>query len=159
MRFRLGKGRPREEGAEEERWSGVLKEVHQEYKTGRHWWQQVGVFFAWAGGFAGAAAVISAVLLLIVDLFSAGRLFTASNLSDWIFWSAAILMFIGLLGPTTPDVDKLSGKKGQDTGEKEDRLTRSVRKRLRRVYDPWRWRFWGSAILAFGLSMLAGRFA
>jgi hypothetical protein len=31
-----------------------------------------------------------------------------------------------------------------------------MERRLRRIYDPWRWRIWGGAALAFGLAILFG---
>ena len=36
---------------------------------------------------------------------------------------------------------------------------RAVRRRLRRVYNPWQWRLWTSAIISFGLTVLVGAFA
>jgi hypothetical protein len=47
----------------------------------------------------------------------------------------------------------------QEQQSQPDRMSESLRRRLRRVYDPWRWRLWGGALLTFGLSMLAGLFA
>ncbi|MBL7198685.1 MAG: hypothetical protein ISS56_00905 [Anaerolineae bacterium] len=155
MKLGLRKDRTSDDSSQV-RWSRVLEEVDEEYNTGNPWWKEVGIFFAWAGGFAGAAGVVVAVLLLIADLFSAERLFTGRSLSDWTFWSATILMLIGLIAPASTDVNKSTGKNKQREEQGEDRMTRTVRKRLRRVYDPWRWRLWGSALLAFGLSILFG---
>jgi hypothetical protein len=159
MTFRLGKAKPRDQEPEEERWSTVLEQVHEEHQDKGPWWQRIGIFFAWAGGFAGAATVAAALLLLIVDLFSAGRLFTVRTLSDWMFWVAAFLMFGGLLAPSATELEKATSKREKSKNDGESRLTRSVRKRIRRVYNPWRWRLWASAVLAFGLSVLAGLFA
>ena len=151
------KGKPqKEQGADETRWGNVLEEVVKEQQSGKPWWQNVGTFFAWAGGFAVATAALAAVLLLIADLFSKGRLLTGRALSNWIFWSAAILMVIGLVSPTAGDVESLTKKQARGQRRREDRATRSTRRRLRRVYDPWRWRFWAAAVLAFGLAALAG---
>lgn len=47
----------------------------------------------------------------------------------------------------------------QEQQSQPDRMSESLRRRLRRVYDPWRWRLWAAALLTFGLSMLAGLFA
>ena len=38
----------------------------------------------------------------------------------------------------------------------EERRSRAMERRLRRIYDPWRWRIWGGAALAFGLAILFG---
>ena len=57
MAFRLGKTKQRDQEPEEERWSTVLEQVHEEHQEQGPWWQRIGVFFAWAGGLAGVAAV------------------------------------------------------------------------------------------------------
>ncbi len=174
--------------ASEERWSDILGRVHEETQTGRPWYQQVGIFFAWAAGIALAAGIVTVVLLLIVDLFSAGRLFTARSLSDWLFWTSALLLGGGLLSPSASDINKPtkrpSGMRRSFTAQRssaaqrssvtqraakpqeeqpvensQERRLRAVRKRLMRVYDPWRWRLWASSLLSFSLSVLAGLLA
>ena len=139
--------------------SQLLEEVEQEHETGLPWWKNVGIFIAWAGGLAGAAAVVTAVLLLIVDLFSANRLFTFRSLSDWVFWATALLAVFGLLAPSSTDLAAGSGRKKQDASRDEDRTTRSIRRRLRKVYDPWRWRLWAAAVIEFGISALIALFS
>ena len=176
-----------------ERWSDILGQVHGETQTGRPWYLQVGIFGAWAAGIALAAGIATAVLLLIVDLFSAGRLFTARSLSDWLFWASALLLFAGLLSPSASDINKPTKRPGgmkrsftaqrssstrrssatqrssttqralepkeQPAAAPEERRLRAVRKRLMRVYDPWRWRLWGSSLFSFAFSVLAGLLA
>jgi cytochrome c biogenesis protein CcdA len=142
---------------EEKRWLNVLEEVVEEQETGRPWWQNLGIFLAWAAGFAVAAALAATLILGIVELFKSGRQFTVRTLSDYVFWASALLMLGGLLSPTSGGPDAVAGKKGQsqvDAGE--GRSTRILRQRMRRMYDPWRWRLWAGAILAFGLSVLVG---
>lgn len=136
---------------EEVRWSHILKEVSERHAGGRPWWRRAADFWAWAGGIGGASALAVTVVVLIVDLFAAGRQFTALNISNWMFWTAAFLMLVGMLAPTGEDEDSVSSR--------EDRLTRSVRKRLERMYNPWRWRLWAAAAITFGLSALVGQFA
>jgi hypothetical protein len=179
-----------------ERWSQVLSEVERERNTGNPWWKNVGIFLAWAAGFAAAAGIIVVVLVLIVSLLSPGMAFSGRTVSDWMFWAAALLMVFGLLSPSAADAEKQvnsrrQGRKNssqrrasgvqrrasatqrqsstqraspdqnqaQEQQPQPDRMSESLRRRLRRVYDPWRWRLWGGALLTFGLSMLAGLFA
>ena len=155
------KKKEEEQAEEETRWADVLEDVYEEQQTGKPWWQNVGIFLAWAAGFAGAAAVVVIVLLGIVDLLSKESLFNARTLSDWLFWASAILMLLGLISPSASDQANAGRKKGErkKTSDDASRQTRSLRRRIRRVYDPWRWRLWAAAIFAFGLSMLAGTFA
>lgn len=141
----------------DKRWLNVLEEVVEEQETGRPWWQTLGIFLAWAAGFAVAAALAATLALGIVELFKSGRQFTIRTLSDYVFWASALLMLGGLLSPTSGGTDAITGKKAKsevDVGE--GRSTRMLRQRMRRVYDPWRWRLWAGAILAFGISMLVG---
>jgi hypothetical protein len=49
------------------------------------------------------------------------------------------------------DKDKEKAKE-----KKKDKDVRKARRRIQRVYNPWRWRFWAAALLAFGLSILVG---
>jgi hypothetical protein len=156
---------PREEGAlrdegaaqdEDKRWLNVLEEVVKEGQTGRRWWQNVGILLAWAAGFAVTAALAATLILALVELFQRGRQFTARTLSDYVFWTSALLMVIGALSPSSPDLQRTSGKGKKEDDASEGRATRLLRRRLRRVYDPWRWRLWAGAVLAFGLSVLIG---
>lgn len=156
MSFLSNRDQEQEGVQEETRWTQVLGQVSGEKKTGRPWWQNVLVFLGWAGGFAGSAAVVIVVLVLIADLLSRERLFTARILSDWLFWSSALLMLLGLVAPSSSDIQEATDKRKRESKRQENRATRSIRRRLRRVYDPWRWRLWGSALLEFGLSALIG---
>ena len=146
--------------AEEMRWSHVLAQVNEEYRMEGTWWQRLGTFAAWSAGIAGATAVLVTLLVLIVDLFSAERLFSALNISNWIFWASALLMGIGMLSPVAGEIENLprqqGGSKDKKKEEKKDKDIKRTRKRIRRVYNPWRWRFWAAALLAFGLSILVG---
>lgn len=149
-----GKAAPQ---GEDKRWLNVLEEVVEEQETGRPWWQNLGIFLAWAAGFAIAAALVATLFLGIVELFKSGRQFTISTLSDYVFWASALLMLLGLLSPTSGGMDAVTGKKANSQVDvQEGRSTRILRQRMRRMYDPWRWRLWAGAILAFGISILVG---
>jgi hypothetical protein len=145
---------PKEKGM---RWGQVLEEVVEEQGERKPWWLNVGIFLAWAAGIAVAAALVATIVLGIVELFSAGQQFTARKLSDWIFWTAAILMVFGLVAPSASDASRSSGndKKKQPVAQ-ESKTTQAMRKRIQKVYDPWRWRIWGAAILCFGIAVLVG---
>jgi cytochrome c biogenesis protein CcdA len=141
----------------EKRWLNVLEEVVEEQETGRPWWQEVGVFLAWAAGFAVTAALAATLVLGILELFKSGRQFTVRTLSDYVFWSAALLMIVGFLAPSSGGMDAITGKKTKtEVDAQEARSTRMLRQRMRRMYDPWRWRLWASAVLAFAISALVG---
>jgi hypothetical protein len=173
-----GSDRP-QTGSEDgdERWSSVLQQVHEGARTGRPWYQEVGIFFAWAAGIAVGTGVAALLILLLVDLFSTGRLFTARSASDWLFWAASLLLFSGLLAPSAADVKdssstrqtggaqrssatqrsaRIESSESSSTRSPAERRAQAVRKRLLRVYNPWRWRLWASAFFCFGLSVLAG---
>ncbi len=169
---------PPEEEQPEERWSNILKEVHEASKTGLPWYHQVGIFVAWAAGIGLGMGIVTLLLLLIADLFAAGRLFTGRNASDWLFWASALLLFSGLLAPSTSDstepIDPRRPKSATSRTSSaqraaqseppsarsfEERQARAVRKRLLRVYNPWRWRLWASSVVCFSLSVLAGMLA
>ncbi len=69
-------------------------------------------------------------------------------------------MIVGLLAPSAADLDKSSGKRAEEEESSgEGRTTRALRRKIRRVYDPWRWRLWAAALLAFGISALVGLLA
>ena len=153
-----------DKGQGDQRWSRVLAEVDREQRqTADPWYRAAGISLAWAAGFAGASAVLVIAILLMRDLFSAERLFTARNVSDWIFWAAALLMVMGLIVPPPSSLEGSFRGAGQDQNnqdkdsqEDDSGLSRTLRRRLRRVYNPWRWRLWASAALAFSLSVLVG---
>jgi hypothetical protein len=172
----------RQEGADDkqERWSGVLNEVHDEMQTDKPWYVQVGIFCAWAAGIAVVAAIVAMLILGIVDLFSAGRVFTARSASDWLFWTAALLLFAGLLAPSATEFGQSAANRqsdrpnapsatqradgsqqaapaeGEQTKSSDERRRDALRKRMLRVYNPWRWRLWVSALVEFALSVLTG---
>lgn len=166
----------------EGRWSDVLQEVHDASRTGRRWYQEAGVFAAWAFGIGTSVALITLILLLIMDLFSPEQLFRGFAPSNWLFWSSALLLFSGLLAPSASDLAESTQKRNdrqkkktnfavtrrtssttqaadvspEDTRSAAERRSDAVRKRLMRVYNPWRWRLWASALVCFGFSGLAG---
>ncbi len=156
MGFFAKEEKPQRQPKEKGRWGQILEEVTGEQERDRPWIQRAGIFLIWAIGFALAAGLAVAILLLIVDLFSRARLFTVRNLSDWIFWSAAILLIVGLLAPSAGDVEQLASRQKRESARVEDRQSRAIRRRIRGVYDPWRWRFWAAALLTFGISVLVG---
>ena len=169
-----------EEPAEaRQRWSDVLDQEVRESRTGRPWWQNALVFLAWAAGIATVTAIAVAVLLGIVDLFSSAQMFSKRTLSDWLFYAMFVLTIFGLIAPSAGDVEgvakKIDRRESQRTQRRrqtyrarqaekarqkeqarEDKATRAARRRIRRVYDPWRWRFWGAAAFTFLYSMLIG---
>jgi len=159
----------------EDRWSNILQEIHDASTTGRRWYKEVGVFLAWAFGIGTSVALITLILLLAVDLISPQRLFSGRTVSDWLFWGSAALLFSGLLAPSASDLKDSTQKRGekrkktnfsvtrQSSSNAEtpslsatDRRSDAIRKRLLRVYNPWRWRLWASALVSFGFSMLTG---
>jgi len=141
----------------ETRWGQVLEEVVEEQGERKPWWLNLGVFLAWAAGIAVAAALVAVIALGIVELFSKGQQFTARTLSDWIFWTAAILMVVGLVAPSASDVGQSASKdKTKEPISRETRTSQAMRKRIQKVYDPWRWRIWGAAVLTFGIAVLVG---
>ena len=145
---------PQEKG---KRWLDVLEEVVNERETGRPWWKKLGLFLAWAAGFALAAGLAATVVLGIVELFKSGRQFTGRTLSDYIFWASALLMLFGFLSPASGGLEGVTSKKGSNEPDgQQGRSTRALQKWMRRMYDPWRWRLWAGAILAFCLSALVG---
>jgi hypothetical protein len=166
----------------EGRWSDVLQELHDASQTGRRWYEELGMFAAWAFGIGTGVALITFVLVLIVVLVSPGLQLSGTIVSDWLFWASALLLFSGLLAPSASDLADSTQKRNekrrkktnfsvtrrtsstvqasdvseQDQRSAAERRSDAVRKRLMRVYNPWRWRLWGSALVSFGFSMLAG---
>jgi hypothetical protein len=148
---------------------------------------KVGIFFAWAGGFAGATVVGLTIIWLIVNLFTRGKSLMLTKLSDWMFWGAAALLLFGLVAPSEPQEEdkadpnsrttrpesasatsrsassKAADGDDADTDAKakridafEERRRNAVRKRIARMYNPWRWRLWMAALFTFGFSVLFG---
>jgi hypothetical protein len=171
---------PEDEG----RWSNILQEVHDASRTGRRWYQEIGLFLAWALGIGTSVALITFVLVLIVVLVSPGLRLSGTMVSDWLFWASALLLFSGLLAPSASDLADSTQKRNEkrkktnfsvtrrtsssvqtadvsaeDLRSSAERRSDAVRKRLMRVYNPWRWRLWASALVSFALSMLAGLLA
>jgi hypothetical protein len=144
---------------EDKRWTNVLEEVIDERETGRPWWFNFGISLAWAAGIALGAALVATLVLAIVELFKEGRQFTLRTLSDYIFWASALLLLVGFLSPASANLEGITGKKSKDVARpdaQEGRGARMMRQRMRRIYDPWRWRLWGAALFCFGLSALVG---
>ncbi len=141
---------------EKGRWGQILEEVTDEQKSNRPWIQKAGIFLIWAVGLGLTAGVVVTIVLLILDLFARAHLFTARNLSDWIFWASALMLIVGLVAPSAPDVEQLASRQKRESARVEDRQSRAIRRRIRGVYDPWRWRFWAAALVTFGISVLVG---
>ena len=166
---------------QEDRWSDILHEVHDASKTGRRWYQEIGLFVAWSFGIGASVALVTFILLLIVNLFTSERLLSGHTPSNWLFWASALLLFSGLLAPSasemadstqkrnerkkktnfavtrrTLNATQTSNSSAEDQRSSTERRSEAVRKRLMRVYNPWRWRLWASALVCFGFSGLAG---
>ncbi|MBN1584460.1 MAG: hypothetical protein JXA89_27390 [Anaerolineae bacterium] len=159
------------------------EQLNVESKPSR--WHQAGIFFAWAGGIAGVTAVGLTLVWLIVNLFTRGASLKLTSLSDWMFWGFAALLGIGLVAPNEPEVEKSidlktrtskrfsssstrgAANNGDDDDDDDDdesgqansfeeRRRRALRKRIARVYNPWRWRFWMASLFVITLSVLFG---
>jgi hypothetical protein len=144
--------------AEEQRWGNVLEKVVNEQDSGDPWYVKLGVSLVWSAGIALAAGVVAVLVLGVRALVSANVQFTFSQLSDHMFWTAALLMLAGMFSPSAADLDPSKSKKQERPRTPEERRSRALERRLRRVYDPWRWRIWGGAALTFGLAVLSGLF-
>jgi hypothetical protein len=143
----------------EERWGTILQKVVDE-QSNDSWYVKLGVSLVWSAGMALAAGIVAILILGIRSLLSANLQFTFRNLSDHIFWIAALLMIAGMFSPTASDLERSRDKKKtQERRTPEERRARAVERRLRRVYDPWRWRIWGGAALTFVLAILSGLLA
>jgi len=145
---------------DEPRWGSVLQKVVGE-QSNDPWYVKVGVSLAWAAGIAVAAGIAAALVLGIRSLLSANVQFTFRNLSDHIFWTAALLMIGGMFSPSAGDLERSRDKSKEPRRSltPEERRTQALERRLRRVYDPWRWRIWGGAALTFVLAILSGLLA
>ena len=137
-------------------------------------WLKVGVFFAWAGGFAGSGVVVTTLLLLVVSIFKPTNFDNFFyHLSNWCFWMSSLLMFGGLLVPTEGTAAEAGDKRRSATGQAqtvaddrtstldkwEARRQKAIDRRIARVYNPWRWRLWAAALIAFGITVLFGLLA
>lgn len=164
MESRVGDRSPRKQPLDEiaqgdERWGSVLQRVVNEQSTDL-WYVKLVASLIWAAGIALVAGIAAALMLGIRSLLSAQVQFTFRNLSDHIFWSAAVLMIVGMVSPSATDLERSRDRrKDQQQRTPEERRTQALERRLRRVYDPWRWRIWGGAALTFGLAILSGLLA
>jgi hypothetical protein len=142
---------------DDERWGSILERVISEVQSDDPWHVRLRVSLIWAAGIA-LAAVLVATLVWGVRALFAHDLFTFGDLSNHIFWASALLMVGGMFAPSASEMDRSrDSKKRQDRPRSmEDRRTQRMERRLRRVYDPWRWRVWGGAGLAFVLTVLIG---
>ncbi len=144
----------------EQRWGHVLQKVADEQQSDDPWYVKLGISVVWAAGIALSIGVVAALFLAVRALFSASVQFDFRNLSDHIFWGAALLMIAGMFSPSAADLERSRGKKkDQERKSLQERRTQALERRMRRVYDPWRWRIWGSAALTFGLAILSGLLA
>ena len=143
----------------EQRWGTILQKVVDEQSTAP-WYVKLRVSLIWSAGFALAAGIVAVLILGVRSLLSANLQFNLRNLSDHIFWIAALLMIAGMFSPSASELDRSRDrKKTQERRTPEERRAQAVERRLRRVYDPWRWRIWGGAALTFGLAILSGMLA
>jgi hypothetical protein len=151
---------PDEVPPEEQRWGNILEKVVSEQQSDDPWYVKLGVSLVWSVGIALAAGLVALLILGLRALFSANVQFTFSQLSDHIFWTAALLMIVGMFSPSAGDLDSNKSKDNKQDRPRtpEERRARAMERRLRRVYDPWRWRIWGGAALTFGLAVLSGVF-
>jgi len=144
----------------EQRWGHVLQKVVDEQQSDDPWYVKLGASLVWSAGIALALGVLAALFLAVRALLSANVQFNFRNLSDHIFWGAALLMIAGMFSPSAADLERSRDKKkDQERKSLQERRTQALERRMRRVYDPWRWRIWGGAALTFGLAMLAGLLA
>lgn len=165
----------------EDRWSAILTDVHERHKSTQPWYQRLGITLGWSAGIGLSTGLVALLLLVIVNLFTKERLLTARNASDWLFWGAALLLLSGLVAPTETGEEeensntsrsgnrtraastrRATSSRASNADDKkpvrtfEERQSRAMHKRLMRVYNPWRWRLWLSALFCFSLSVLMG---
>lgn len=98
------------------------EQAHLEPKKSRL--QSVGIFVAWAGGLAGGAALLVAIVVLSADLFVAGRLFTLPRFSDGMFYAFVALMIAGVIAPAMTDRTRLAQPDSQDETEDDPEIKR-----------------------------------
>jgi len=142
----------------EQRWGSILQKV-VDGQSNDPWYVKLRVSLIWSAGFALAAGLVAVLILGVRSLFSADLQFNLRNLSDHIFWLAALLMIGGMLSPSANELERSRDKNKQERKTLEERRAQALERRVRRVYDPWRWRIWGGAALTFGLAILSGLLA
>jgi len=143
----------------QDRWGNVLQKVVNE-QSDDPWYVKLGISLVWSVGIALAVGLIATLILAVRALLSANVQFDFRSLSDHIFWAAALLMVGGMVSPSAADVDRSQDKrKTQERRSPEERRSQALERRVRRVYDPWRWRIWGGAAFTFALAMLSGLLA
>lgn len=142
----------------EQRWGHILQKVVDEQRSDDPWYVRLGVSLVWALGIALATGIVAALVLGVRVLLSSELQFTLRDLSDHIFWCAALLMIAGMFSPSAAELDRGQDKKkkADQSRSLQERRSKALERRMRRVYDPWRWRIWGGAVLAFGLAILTG---
>jgi hypothetical protein len=142
----------------ETRWGTLLQKVVDEQRTDDPWYVRLGISAIWSVAISLAAGLLSALVLAIRSLISANLQFTLRSLSDHIFWAAALLMILGMVSPSATDLDRSRNKDKREARPRsmQERRTRALERRMRRVYDPWRWRIWGGAALTFVLAIVFG---
>ena len=155
--------RPVQEPPEgQERWGSLLQKVAAEELSDAPWHVRLGLSLAWSAGIAVTAGLAAALVWAVRALLSANVQFNFASLSDHCFWAAALLMIGGMFSPSASDLGRV---RDRDKRERirpkttEERRAQSMERRLRRIYDPWRWRIWGGAGLTFGLAVLFGAFS
>jgi hypothetical protein len=147
---------------EQERWGSLLQQVAAEELSDAPWYVRVGVTLAWSAGIAVAAGLAAALVWALRALISANVPFSFASLSDHCFWAAALLMVAGMVSPSASDLGRARDRNKRERVRPktaEERRAQSMERRLRRIYDPWRWRIWGGAGLTFGLAVLFGVFS
>ena len=142
-----------------QRWGNLLQKVVDE-QSSDPWYVKLRVSLTWSAGLALAGGIVAVLILGVRSLFSADLQFNLRNLSDHIFWIAALLMIAGMFSPSAAELERSRDRgKKQERRTPEERRAQAVERRLRRVYDPWRWRMWGGAALTFCLAILSGMLA
>jgi hypothetical protein len=146
-----------EHAQDDERWGSILERVVSEVQSDDPWHVRLRVSLIWAAGIALAVALVATLVWGVRSLFDRD-LFTFANLSNHLFWASALLMIAGMFAPSASELDRTRDpKKRQEQSRSiEERRSQRLERRLRRVYDPWRWRVWGGAGLAFALTVLIG---
>jgi hypothetical protein len=138
------------------RFDRILQQVGAE-QPDQPWYVKLGISAGWAVAISLAAALITAVIWTLITLISPNRQFTLRSLSDAFFWAAALLMLAGLVSPSASDLQGRDKEKKRERPKSlEERRERAMERRVKRVYNPWRWRVWAAAALTFGLAILSG---
>jgi hypothetical protein len=148
--------KPSTEGIPTSRFDRILQQIGAE-QPDQPWYLKLGISAGWAVAISLAAALVTAIIWATVTLISPNRQFTLRSLSDAVFWAAALLMLAGLVSPSASDLQGRDKSKKRDRPKSlEERRERAMERRVKRVYDPWRWRIWAAAALTFGLAILTG---